>query len=171
MMRSWRLARATQKIAAPAALKPASVRAGIRRSWRARPGQAGAQGQHNDPARQRAGQPWQHVQDKVDDQAPKRQTDHQPLRQRQPIVGLPECHPRHDITNGRQRQELRRQQQEPGDDCWIYCHTSEMPCGVVPKACWAKSMSRRMRTARPWWLGPDRGCPRVWLISGVRYRL
>ena len=43
------------------------------------PGQAGAKGHHNNPARQSPGHARKQVQEEVDDQAPERQADDQSL--------------------------------------------------------------------------------------------
>lgn len=80
------------------------------RAWRYRelksptPGQGGTQCQYDDPARQSSGQAWEQMQDKIDNQTPQRQPNHQPLCERQKTVGLPERDPGNDVANCRQRQ-------------------------------------------------------------------
>ena len=70
------------------------------------------------------------MQDKVDRQAPQRWPDHQPLRQRQPIVHLPQYDPRNDVADGCERQELCPQQHEAHDYLRIKSHSSDLRSGA-----------------------------------------
>ena len=81
----------------------------------ARQARPAPQGQHDDPARHGAGHAREQVQEEVDDQAPEGRTDDEALRQRQPIVGLPQRHPRHDVADRGQREQFGSEQQEAGE--------------------------------------------------------
>ena len=97
---------------------------------RCTPRQDRAQNEREAPADSRARQPRHGVEHKVRDQAPKRKTDHEALGQRPAFVGLPQRHPHHDVADGSQRRELRRQKQEARDHRRINSHSSTFTRGA-----------------------------------------
>ena len=78
------------------------------------------------PADGRAGKPGDGVEHEVRDEAPERQTNHQALRQRHPLVVLAQRHSRHHIAHRGQRGELRQQQQEARHDREINAHSGRL---------------------------------------------
>ena len=86
------------------------------------PRQDRAQGQRDAPTDESPGEGGNHVHDEVDDQAPEGEAHDQPLGEGHAVVALPQHHPDDDVAHGSQRDELRREEQQAGDDRRIHDH-------------------------------------------------
>ena len=109
------------------------------------------QRQHEYPARDRSGASRKRVHNQVDDNAPDRRSNHETLRQRNPVVRLSKRRTHNDVTNGGERGELREQEQQPGDHRRINCHLSGLLAGAhVTGRCYRKECrSNQARQAPP----------------------
>ena len=97
----------------------------------AAPGQDSAEGKCDAPAHHCACKPRPQVKHEVDDEDPERGTNHQALSQRQAVIGLPQRHPHHDVADGGEHHQLRRQEQQAWKNRRIDGHSGSLRLTII----------------------------------------